>query len=257
MRRFVGRWIGVTAIISTVLSIVACSSIETYGVMIGLFILPLIMFPISLAIMGLVLLVQLLTKPSVYPSAYFVPEIGLEQNTLSNTATHPTPHHTVHHYWERRKKPNNPRWTMTAAICLSILPLVLVSSCYVAYSASQARHHAHLGRLTRYQVHTRVLSVHVNGFASTHRNFLSPHSPNGDLGARYEMVRLIRIIINDEASQRQFEEVFNVELPEIDFGVYFFRVLPGQEYDAWRHGWLQTRPVHHHLINVYQVNIVR
>ena len=90
MAKFIYRWFNTTFAVLTVLSIAACGMTEPYTGMLS-FAIVLFGFPISFAIMGLVLLIHLLTKTGTYRNL------------------------------------SGPKKKMIVAICVSFLPMLLLT----------------------------------------------------------------------------------------------------------------------------------
>ncbi|MCL2355829.1 MAG: hypothetical protein FWC70_01560 [Defluviitaleaceae bacterium] len=149
-------------------------------------------------------------------------------------------------WWMRSREKNIRRRIIAGAM---MLPLAVVAFIGISSGLDSVRGE----RVRQYTVHTHVMTVHVGEYTEAQRYFLRP---DGKLGVDYNLLFITRLTIEDEHSQRQFENLFDVELPESDFESCFFRVLPGQEYAGWR-DTLQTERIDPHTINVYRVNRVQ
>jgi len=105
----------------------------------------------------------------------------------------------------------------------------------------------------RNTVYTHVMTIEVEGYTARQRFFLRP---DGDLGPNSSYVFLsmssTRFRIEDTQALQNFEDIFDVTLPEIDFQKYFYHVFPGQ-----RFGGSFLDDISPYIINIYQVNIVR
>lgn len=150
----------------------------------------------------------------------------------------------------REEKFKMPRIAATVAM---LLPLALVIAYGAYYYQRSVQHTEFSRRLMEYTVHTHIMTIHLEKYTTEQRLYFLPQ---GEEDPRYSLLQMQRVIIDDEHHQRIFEDIFMVQLPSIDFSEYFFRVLPGQQYDGWR-GSLETLRIDPYTINVYQVNIVR
>lgn len=108
-------------------------------------------------------------------------------------------------------------------------------------------------RVRQNTIHTHIMTIEVDDYTLEQRYFLRS---DGNLGTNYGLLYITIVTLKNENLQREFENFFSVELPDINFRQYYFLVLPGREYDGC--ALLRTtRRVDPRIINVYQVNIVR
>jgi len=151
--------------------------------------------------------------------------------------------------WIRLRRDKTVTTFKRVIVFVMLLPLAMLVFIGIRFGLDSMRNE----RIRRYTVHAHVMTLHVDSYTSEQRYFFRS---DGRLGFNYGLLKITRLTLENEQSQQQFEHLFNVALPEVDFKNYFFRVLPGQEYDRWNYT-LQTHNIDPHAINVYKVNRVR